>query len=349
VKKVAWVFPGQGSQLVGMGRDLYDGSKAAREVFEIADATLEVPITRLCFEGPVEELTATQNAQPAILTVSTAILAALGVISVASLGVAWRLRAQQAQVADAAPVSEPVVEPVVEPALEQGSAERQSILAPLFVAGHSLGEYSALLASGALNFVTALRLVRKRGELMADADEGTMAAVIGMDPGQLEQVVAETAAGEELVIANYNAPGQLVISGAAAAVTRAGELARRLGAKRVLPLNVSAAFHSALMAPAASQLSPAIEAAEMATAVVPVVANVDGRPVRQVGAIRGELRTQITAPVRWIDTVRYMAGQGVDTFVEIGPGNVLTGLIKRIAPGSRLINLQNLESIEAEP
>jgi [acyl-carrier-protein] S-malonyltransferase len=315
VSRVAWVFPGQGSQVVGMGRDLYTGSSAARAVFDQADATLDFPLSRLCFEGPAEQLTATENAQPAILAVSAALLAT----AAESLG----------------------------PREAGAGRTEHALLRPLLVAGHSLGEYSALLAAGVLDLTTALRLVRRRGELMAQADEGAMAAVIGLEAAQLEQVVAEAAEGQELVIANYNAPGQLVISGAAAAVERAGGLARKLGAKRVLPLNVSAAFHSPLMAPAARALSAMIAEAELHDAAMPVVGNVDARPLHTASDIRQELRAQMTAPVRWIETIRFMAEQGVDTFVEIGPGSVLSGLIKRIAPAARLINLKDLESVEA--
>lgn len=322
--KVAWLFPGQGSQAVGMGRDLFESSVAARAVFDAADATLGFPLSRLCFEGPLDELTRTENAQPAILTVSAALLAALGVLNVALLAAC-----QEAQ------------EPAT-PAHQGGVFPR-----PQFVAGHSLGEYSALIAAGVLSFPAALRLVRRRGELMAQADEGAMAAVLGMDNEALEQVVVAAAEGQELVIANYNAPGQLVISGVAAAVERATALARSLGAKRVLPLNVSAAFHSPLMARAASALAPAIEAVELMTAFVPVVANVQAMPLRQIGEIRQELLSQITAPVRWIETVRFMAAQGVDTFVEIGPGTVLTGLVRRIFPGATIINIQGAAQIAA--
>lgn len=301
---IALVFPGQGSQAVGMGRDLYEQVPAARAVFEQADATLGFSLTEICFAGPEATLTATENAQPALLAVSAALLAALN---------------------------------------EYGTLPEAT-----FVAGHSLGEYTALFAAGSLDLVTALRLVRRRGELMAEATEGTMAAIIGLDEAPLEAVCAEASTnGAPVVIANYNAPGQLVISGATAAVERAMALAKQHGAKRALPLKVSAAFHSPLLRAAAEGLAFAVDAAEIRDPRVPVVSNVTAKPLRQFEHIRTELVEQVTAPVRWIASVEAMVAQGVDTFVEIGPGAVLTGLIKRIAPGARLINIRDVESIRA--
>jgi [acyl-carrier-protein] S-malonyltransferase len=302
----AFVFPGQGSQIVGMGRDLYEGSPAARAIFDRADATLGFPLAQLCFEGPEETLTATENAQPALLTVSTALLAALS---------------------ENADISSFVV-------------RRSS-----FVAGHSLGEYSALVAAGALEFSTALRLVRRRGELMAAADEGAMAAIIGLDEHLLEALCREvSAAGTPVVIANYNSPGQLVISGTIRAVEQACGLAKERGAKRALPLKVSAAFHSPLMRAAADGLAAAVANAPIADARVPVLSNVTAEPLTEAEDIRHELVAQVKSAVRWIASVQRMAGDGVDTFVEVGPGAVLTGLIKRIAPGARLVNINDLAS-----
>jgi [acyl-carrier-protein] S-malonyltransferase len=305
---IAFVFPGQGAQFVGMGRDLYAESSAAQMVFAQADATLGFSLTSLCFDGPEDELTATENAQPALLTISTALLAAL---------------------ADSVDVA-------------VFSAKMAA-----FVAGHSLGEYSALVASGALDFPTALQLVRRRGEFMAAADEGVMAAIIGMDEAPLEALCNQAAQGEALVIANYNSPGQLVISGSAAAVERASALAKAHGAKRALPLKVSAAFHSPLMRAAAEGMSQPVDTAAISDARVPVISNVQATPLIEADAIRRELIAQITAPVHWIASVRYMAEMGVDTFVEIGPGAVLTGLIKRIVPGARLINISDLASVRS--
>jgi [acyl-carrier-protein] S-malonyltransferase len=266
-------------------------------------------LSGLCFEGPEETLIATENAQPALLTVSTALLAALG---------------------DSVDVASFVV-------------GRSS-----FVAGHSLGEYSALVAAGALDFATALRLVRRRGELMAAADEGAMAAIIGLDETQLELLCREVSAeGAPVVIANYNSPGQLVISGAVAAVERACGLAKERGAKRALPLKVSAAFHSPLMRGAAVSLAAAVANAPIDDARVQVLSNVTAEPLTEATAIRRELVTQVSSAVRWIASVRRMTESGVDTFVEVGPGAVLTGLIKRIAPGARLLNISDLTSMRS--
>ena len=308
---VAFVFPGQGSQAVGMGHDLYETSPAARAIFDQADATLGFALAQLCFIGPEATLTATEYAQPALLTVGTALLAALA----------------------------------------EGASESQQAadsIAPAFVAGHSLGEYAALVAAHALDFPTALRLVQRRGALMATADDGGMAAIIGMEEAALEVVCNEASTeGAPVVIANYNAPGQLVISGAAAAVERAMALAKARGARRALPLKVSAAFHSPLMRMAADGLAEAIHAAPISDARVPVVGNVLAKPLIAAAEIRRELTEQVTAPVRWIASVRAMADAGVDTFVEIGPGAVLTGLIKRIAPDARLININDLAGVRA--
>jgi [acyl-carrier-protein] S-malonyltransferase len=305
----AWIFPGQGSQAMGMGRDLYDQFPASRAVFEEADEVLGFALSRLCFEGPAEALTATENAQPALLATSVAVLAALG----------WG---------------------------SQAGAKEAPGLAPAFVAGHSLGEYSALVAARALSFATALRLVRRRGELMAAATEGTMAAIIGLDTDRLAAVCAEARMVGPVVIANENAPGQLVISGAGAAVARAGDLARQAGASRVMPLKVSAAFHSPLMVDAAESLREAILQAAVQPAGIPVVANVTAEPIVDAEQIRAELVRQVTAPVRWIATIQYMAGAGVDQFVELGPGTVLAGLVKRIVPGASRLSIGDAGAVQ---
>jgi [acyl-carrier-protein] S-malonyltransferase len=304
---VAWVFPGQGAQFVGMGRELYAHVPAARDVFDQADAALDVNLARMCFEGPETDLTATENAQPAILTFSVALLRALE------------------------------------------AACPEPLPRPLAVAGHSLGEYSALVAAGAFDLPTAVRLVRQRGELMAQAREGTMAAVMGLSEEMLDQICAVVTreVGQAVVIANYNAPGQLVISGATEAVQRAGGLAREQGARRVLPLKVSAAFHSPLMHSAAQEMQQALADVAIADPAVPLVANVSATLLHSADDVRAELVDQITSPVRWVGSVRTMMVQGVDTFVEIGPGAVLSGLIKRIAPDSRLINLRGADDVLA--
>jgi [acyl-carrier-protein] S-malonyltransferase len=310
-----------------MGRDLYDASAAARAVFDQADATLGFALSQLCFEGPEVSLTATENAQPALLTMSTALLAA-------------------------------IAEGCADKRQETGDRRQETrdlssliscLLSPVsFVAGHSLGEYSALAAAGALEFATALRLVRRRGELMAAANQGGMAAIIGLDEAPLEAICAEASAPDApVVIANYNSPGQLVISGASEAVERACELAKARGATRALHLKVSAAFHSPLMRTAADGLAGAIAEAAVADARVPVIANVTATPLDAADALRDELVAQVTAPVRWIASVQRMAADGVDTFVEIGPGSVLTGLIRRIAPSARLVNVSDVASLRS--
>ncbi|GIV98330.1 MAG: malonyl CoA-acyl carrier protein transacylase [Herpetosiphonaceae bacterium] len=313
---VAFVFPGQGSQIVGMGRDIYEQSKAARLFFNSADDILGFPLSRLCFEGPADELTHTENAQPALLTVSSALLAAL----CERAGLSWTPDAL---------VPHPLP------------------LAPQAAAGHSLGEYSALVAAGALDFPTALRLVRRRGELMSQSGEGTMAAIIGLDLEPLLRMCDEASELGPVVVANQNSPGQLVISGAAAAVERVMALARERGAKRTISLKVSAAFHSPLMERAANELRKAIATAIIHQPRIPVISNVTAGPLSIPEVIREELVQQVTAPVRWISTVEMLVGTGVDCFVEIGPGAVLTGLIKRITPGLRLVNIATAEHLAA--
>jgi [acyl-carrier-protein] S-malonyltransferase len=315
----ALVFPGQGAQVVGMGRDLYAASAAARGIFDLADATLGFALTRLCFEGPQEALTATEHAQPALLTVSAALLAVIG--ERGGDGV----RGRAGELTDTSSPHPPIT--------------------PSHTAGHSLGEYSALLAAGAITIPTALQLVRRRGELMAEAREGSMAAIIGLDEAPLEQICREAAADDApVVIANYNSPGQLVISGAGAAVERACALAKERGAKRALLLKVSAAFHSPLMRAAAAGLAVAVAQAAITDPRTPVISNVTAEPLVQADAVRRELIAQVTSPVRWIASVQRMVDEGVDTFVEIGPGSVLTGLIKRIVPAAQLVNVSDLAS-----
>lgn len=310
---VAWIFPGQGSQIVGMGRDLYEELPAARAIFDEADAVLGIELTRLCFEGPEEALTATENAQPALLTVSTALAHALRQMG--------------------------------------GAAFPQ----PRAVAGHSLGEYSALVASGALPFATALRLVRRRGELMAAASEGSMTALIGLDAGVVDQICREVSEALQggpglastVVVANYNAPDQLVISGSTLAVEHAGLMAKERGAKRVIPLKVSAAFHSPLMVDAAEGMARELATLAVAPLQVPLIANVTAAPLDESDDVQRELVTQVVAPVRWVASVQRMVADGITTFVEIGPGKVLTGLVRRIAPQARLVNVQRADDVRA--
>jgi [acyl-carrier-protein] S-malonyltransferase len=288
---LALLFPGQGSQFVGMGKTLAEASPAARAVFDAADAALGFPLSRLCFEGPEDELKLTANTQPAILTHSIA---------------AWEdLRARF-------------------PERLEGAA---------FAAGHSLGEYSANVASGALAFADAVRLVRERGRFMQEAvpaGVGAMAAIVGLAPADVEAACREAAQGESVSPANYNSPEQTVIAGHAAAVERASQACLARGAKRAIPLPVSAPFHCALMSPARKRLEPLLEAAAFADGALPVVTNVDAEPVRSAASLRGALVRQVDSPVRWVESVQRLAREGVDRGLEIGPGNVLAGLVRRI-------------------
>jgi [acyl-carrier-protein] S-malonyltransferase len=274
-----------------MGKSLYEASPAARAVFDAADAALGFPISRLCFEGPEEELKKTANTQPAILTHSVA---------------AWR-------------------------DLEARFPERLEGAA--FAAGHSLGEYSANVAAGALSFADAVLLVRKRGLFMQEAVPqglGAMAAIVGLPPEEVEAACREAAQGEVVSPANYNSPEQTVIAGTAAAVGRACAACKARGAKRAIPLNVSAPFHCVLMAPARERLRPLLESTRFSDASIPVVTNVDGRPETRGSALEDALVRQVDAPVRWVESVRALAAAGVDRGIEIGPGNVLAGLVRRI-------------------
>jgi len=289
---LALLFPGQGSQFVGMGRQLAAESPAARAVFDEADAVLGFPISRLCFEGPEDELKLTSNTQPAILTHSIAALRDL----------------------------------------ESRFPER--LEGAVLAAGHSLGEYSANVAAGALSFADAVRLVRQRGRFMQEAvppGVGAMAAVLGLAPEQVEAACEEAAAGGEVVSpANFNSPEQTVIAGHTAAVERACAFCIARGAKRARILPVSAPFHCSLMAPARERMRPLLDAAPMLDARIPVVVNVDARPLWRAGELRNALLHQIDSPVRWVDSVRRLASEGVDRAIEIGPGSVLAGLVKRI-------------------
>ena len=284
---IAFVFPGQGAQKVGMGRALAERFPESRAVFDAADAALGEPLSQLCFEGPDERLVLTENTQPAILAASIAAFARL-----TALG-----------------------------------------LAPAFVAGHSLGEYSANVAAGTLAFGDALRIVRRRGQFMQEAvpvGAGAMAAILGLAADVVEQACRDAAEGDVVSPANVNGAGQVVIAGSAAAVARAGERARALGAKRVIPLNVSAPFHCALMLPAEARLAPELRALAVSDPRVPVVANVDAQ-LRTDGAGAVEaLIAQVSRPVRWEAVVQRLASKGVRTYVEVGPGTVLSGLIRKI-------------------
>jgi len=292
--KVAYVFPGQGSQRTGMGCDLCSSSPGAREVFEEADLTLGFPLSRLCFEGPEEALRQTVNAQPAILAVSVAYLRA--------------------------------------------SPELQDRV-PTFVAGHSLGEYTALVAAQVLAFADALYLARERGRLMQEAGEkaaGGMVAIIGLEEASVKDICEPT--GTQ--IANINCPGQIVISGSTQALAQAIELAKAKGAQRTIPLQVSGAFHTPLMQHAAEGMSRAVSRATFHDPVVPVIANTTAQPITGAEAVKAELLNQLCHCVRWQRSIEYMIEEGVSTFAEIGPGQVLTGLIRRIDKEVQVLNME---------
>lgn len=303
--KIAFIFPGQGSQTVGMGQELAEKYDSAKKIFQLADRSLDESLRTLMFEGPQEELTKTVNAQPALLTASTAILSVL---------------------------------------LENG-------IHADYVAGHSLGEYSALVAAEAISFQDAVRTVRKRGQLMEEAvpnGQGTMAAVLGMDREPLKRVTDEvTEKGFPVQLANLNSPGQIVISGSAEGVAKASELAKENGAKRCLPLNVSGPFHSSLMKPAADKFKDVLSSVTIKDAAIPVVANVTADPVFDAIRIQKMLVAQLYSPVLWEDTIVKLMDLGVDTFVEIGPGKVLSGLVKKINRRAVTLPVFDEESLQA--
>ncbi len=295
---LALLFPGQGSQFVGMGRALFESSAPARAVFEEADEVLGFALSRLCFEGPEEELQLTANTQPAILTHSIAALA------------------------------------------EMRDRTPERLEGTGFAAGHSLGEYSACVAAGVLTFPDAVRLVRRRGEFMQEAvppGAGAMAAIIGLPAADVEAACREASGDDEVVsAANYNSPEQTVIAGHAGAVERASAACLTKGAKRAIRLPVSAPFHSSLMRPARERMRDLLDATGLANAVFPVVTNVDAEPAWRGELLRDTLVRQVDSPVRWVESVRRLAAEGVDRALEIGPGNVLAGLVRRIDKAIRV-------------
>jgi [acyl-carrier-protein] S-malonyltransferase len=301
--RVAFLFPGQGSQSRGMGKEFYDSFPRARAIFDEADKALGFSISDLCFNGSDEDLKLTANTQPALLTVSVAIYRVLE---------------------------------------ERG-------VRPDFVAGHSLGEYSALVASGAVDFSAAVRLVRKRGEYMqiaVPAGEGAMAAILGLRPSEVAAICKRAAEGQVVAPANLNSPEQTVISGNAVAVKRAVELASAGGAKRAVMLAVSAPFHSELMRPAQENLEKELRNTPFATLQIPLVTNVDAALITSGEEAREALIRQVSLPVRWEESIRELVEQGVSTFVEVGPGRVLTGLLRQIDRSVHVVNVEDTKSLE---
>jgi [acyl-carrier-protein] S-malonyltransferase len=302
---IAFLFPGQGSQYAGMGKDLAANFPAARQVFEEADSALGFKLSELCFNGPAEQLQLTENTQPAVLTVSLAALRAM---------------------------------------------ESEGFPKPDFVAGHSLGEYSALVAVRALSLADALRTVRARGRYMQDAvpvGAGAMAAILGADLDIIEAACREASAGQVCSPANVNSSGQVVIAGDVAAVDRAIELLKARGAKRAVKLNVSAPFHCALMMPAEERLSKDLERISFTNPEVPVVTNVDAAPVLQGDKARDALIRQVSRPVKWLSSVEFLISQGVQSFIETGPGKVLSGLMRQIDRSVSSVNIEDEASLRA--
>jgi len=304
MSKIAFLFPGQASQYPGMGRDLDANFPESHAVFQEADATLGFPLSKLCFEGPEEELKLTANQQPAILTVSVAAYRAL---------------------------------------------EKHGIT-PDIVAGHSLGEYSALVAAGALAFSDAVKLARRRGQYMQEAvppGEGAMAAIMGLSPSDVAEVCKKAANGEVVSPANLNSPEQIAISGHAGAVKRAVEIASQSGAKRAVMLAVSAPFHSPLMLPVQQRFEAELRAVKFSAPRVPVITNVDADVAETGDESREALIRQVSSPVRWLESVREMIDQGVNIFVEVGPGKVLSGLLRQIDRSVRCFGVEDSASLQA--
>lgn len=303
MKATAFIFPGQGSQYVGMGKEFFENFREAREVFQEADDVLHLPISSLCFQGPEEALKLTENTQPAVLTTSIAAFRVL---------------------------------------------EAEKGVVPRLAAGHSLGEYSALVVSGALSFADAVQLVRLRGRFMQEAvpvGEGAMAAILGMERGQVEKLCEEAAQGEVLTPANFNCPGQIVIAGHAKAVQRAMERVKQEG-KKAVPLPVSAPFHSPLMKPAGERLEKILQGISIQDLKIPVVTNVEADVNQSKERVKELLVTQVWSPVRWEESMQKITGDGIEQTLEIGPGKVLSGLMKRINPKVETKNIEDIQTLK---
>jgi [acyl-carrier-protein] S-malonyltransferase len=303
MKATAFIFPGQGSQYVGMGKEFFENFRQARDVFQEADDVLHLPVSSLCFQGPEETLKLTENTQPAVLTTSVAALRVL---------------------------------------------QSEKGIVPHLTAGHSLGEYSALVLSGALAFADAVQIVRLRGRFMQEAvpvGEGAMAAILGMEREQVEKMCEEAAQGEVLTPANFNCPGQIVIAGHAKAIERAMERVRQ-GGKKALSLPVSAPFHSPLMKPAGERLGKVLEGIPIQDLKIPVVTNVEADINQSKERVKELLVTQVWSPVRWEESMQKISGDGIEQTLEIGPGKVLSGLMKRINPKVETKNIEDIQTLK---